>query len=159
MGVDHGLVQAVTVAEPTPEELVHEEVQMIETALAKVSDPLFKQAMRAYWQAKRAERAGAKVIELFTFDEIYERDNWVCQLCGGKIDRTAPAGWKIGKSVDHWVPLSRGGDHTRRNCIAAHVGCNGRKMNMTPEEWIKANGPKIGPVYFRYLKELVGLDG
>lgn len=127
---------------------------MIETALAKVSDPLFKQAMRAYWQAKRAERAGAKVIELFTFDEIFERDKWVCQLCGGKIDRTAPSGWKIGKSVDHWVPLSRGGDHSRANCIAAHVGCNGRKMNMTPSEWVEANKGPIGPVFFRYLNDL-----
>lgn len=131
-------VQALTrrKTEPTADDVAKDTERMIEAALQNTEDPLFKDAMRAYWQASRARKAGAVVIELFTYDSIYERDDWVCQLCGEPILRDAPAGWKRGKSIDHWVPLSRGGDHTRSNCIAAHVGCNSRKMDMLPEEWI-----------------------
>lgn len=126
--------------EPTPEDLIKDSERMIEAALKNADDPLFKDAMRAYWQAARARKAGAERIELFTYDSIYERDEWICQLCGEPIERNVPSTWKRSKSIDHWVPLSRGGDHTRDNCIAAHVGCNSRKMDMLPEEWIAVYG-------------------
>jgi 5-methylcytosine-specific restriction endonuclease McrA len=54
---------------------------------------------------------------------IAERDAWTCQLCLGPIDRaTIP-------TLDHIIPLSRGGGHTADNVQLAHLSCNARKGN------------------------------
>lgn len=97
-------------------------------------DPLLRAAVKGYWQASRARKAGAAVIEVFCFDEIYTRDDWVCGICGEAIDRDVPAGWKRAGSIDHIIPLSRGGNHTRDNVQAAHISCNSKKGNLLPEE-------------------------
>lgn len=104
-------------------------------ACTESGDPLLRDAMRAYWQAARARKAGAEVIELFLYDEVFERDGWTCQLCFQAIARDVPSTWKNSKSIDHVLPLSRGGNHSRANVVAAHVGCNSKKADMTPAEW------------------------
>ena len=38
-------------------------------------------------------------------------------------------------TVDHIIPLSRGGRHTPRNLAPACLSCNCAKKNKTPEEW------------------------
>lgn len=65
-----------------------------------------------------------------TFDpiEILERDGWRCHLCGcktpkrlrGSKDPRAP-------ELDHIVPLSKGGKHTRLNTACACQRCNRSK--------------------------------
>lgn len=61
--------------------------------------------------------------------EVWERDRGVCQLCRKKID------WKLSwpdrksMSVDHIIPLSKGGTDEAVNVQAAHLGCNCRKCN------------------------------
>lgn len=53
-----------------------------------------------------------------------------CWLCGRVIDPRVvyPDPWS--GSVDHVVPLSRGGDPLARgNCRAAHLRCNQRRNN------------------------------
>ena len=58
---------------------------------------------------------------------IYERDNWICGICGEEIDRNAPHRSYLSASIDHVVPLARGGTHTPANVQAAHFGCNSKK--------------------------------
>lgn len=76
---------------------------------------------------KRRARLSAATTEVFDSAEIYERDAWICGLCGGEIDRTLRSPHPDSPSIDHIVPLALGGAHSRANTQAAHLGCNVRK--------------------------------
>jgi 5-methylcytosine-specific restriction endonuclease McrA len=58
--------------------------------------------------------------------KIFARDQWICQLCLGPVNpaSTHPK-WRA--SLDHILPMSRGGTHTYANLQLAHVSCNSRK--------------------------------
>ena len=55
---------------------------------------------------------------------ILERDRWICGICHDPIDQALTYPHPDSRSVDHIVPLSRGGDDTQWNKRAAHLGCN-----------------------------------
>lgn len=55
---------------------------------------------------------------------IYERDKWVCQLCMKPIDRTLRYPDLMSASLDHIVPLSKGGANSAENFQASHLSCN-----------------------------------
>jgi len=38
-------------------------------------------------------------------------------------------------TLDHVVPVSRGGKTTKGNCVAACKDCNNQKKQLTPVEW------------------------
>jgi len=52
----------------------------------------------------------------------------VCHYCGRRV---APQQL----TLDHIVPLVRGGRSTRGNCVAACKECNNRKRDLLPLEW------------------------
>ena len=58
---------------------------------------------------------------------LFCRDSWRCGYCG----RT---GGPRDLTVDHVKPLSRGGEHTWDNVVAACRRCNHRKGNRLPYE-------------------------
>lgn len=71
--------------------------------------------------AKRyALTRGAIGAESFTLDEIYERDHGVCHLCHKRVSRDKA-------SMDHLIPVSLGGPHTRANVSLACRSCNSSK--------------------------------
>ncbi len=79
-------------------------------------------------------------VELVKRLIVAERDEWICQICGDPIDPNATYKMPDGKSnnpeylnIDHWVPLTRGGDHTYDNCYATHARCNNGKKNKMPD--------------------------
>lgn len=76
---------------------------------------------------RRAVLAGARTADVFTNDEIFNRDGWVCQLCGEPVDSGLEWPHPMYKSLDHRVPLNRGGAHTKDNVQLAHLSCNARK--------------------------------
>jgi 5-methylcytosine-specific restriction endonuclease McrA len=78
---------------------------------------------RARRQRRRALERGC-VAELFEPREIFERDDWTCQLCGQPVPRDACFPHPLSASIDHIVPLSRGGAHTKDNVQLAHLTCN-----------------------------------
>lgn len=55
---------------------------------------------------------------------IVERDGQSCRLCGCDVDLTLRYPHPMSKSLDHVVPLSRGGAHTIENVQLAHLRCN-----------------------------------
>lgn len=59
--------------------------------------------------------------------EVLERDRWTCHLCGKRIGKSYPPYHPRSASVDHVIPLSRGGEHSMQNVRAAHFGCNSAK--------------------------------
>jgi 5-methylcytosine-specific restriction endonuclease McrA len=70
----------------------------------------------------------------YSSDEILRRDGGKCQLCNRPINRNFAFPHSLSLSIDHIIPLSRGGDDTLRNVQAAHLGCNCSKGNRDAEE-------------------------
>lgn len=73
----------------------------------------------------RARRIAA--LPRFNRIKILERDNWTCQICGAGISLEAKrytAGWA---TVDHIVPISKGGNNDDANLRAACWKCNASK--------------------------------
>lgn len=84
----------------------------------------FPEEARRHDSLRRARKIGAAIGEPFTNSEIFERDGWVCGLCDEPIDRDLRHPEPGSASLDHVLPLSRGGAHSRENVQAAHLGCN-----------------------------------
>lgn len=87
--------------------------------------------------ASRARRHGV-AFEPVNKAEVFDRDRWTCQLCGGKVDpaHVFPDPWSA--SLDHAVPMSRGGAHTPGNVQLAHLRCNVRKHDGGVQEYVDA---------------------
>lgn len=60
---------------------------------------------------------------------VLERDEYTCVYCGRRSGRL---------TLDHVVPVSRGGSSVLENLVTACVGCNSAKATKTPEEWLAA---------------------
>lgn len=85
---------------------------------------------------RRAKIKDAMVDSDITLEGLFKRDKGVCHICGGKCDyedyvvtdKTIICGdWY--PSIDHVVPLSKGGKHAWSNVKLAHRICNSRKGN------------------------------
>ena len=74
---------------------------------------------------KRAKQWGVGYEPVDRF-KVFERDEWICQLCLKPVDPlTTDSRWRA--SLDHVMPMSKGGAHTYANLQLAHVSCNSRK--------------------------------
>lgn len=60
---------------------------------------------------------------------VYERDGYICQLCGTPVDARLKWPHPYSVSLDHIVPLSLGGMHSYDNVQCAHLRCNCQKGN------------------------------
>lgn len=67
--------------------------------------------------------------EQFDVMKVFDRDGWVCQICGKKVNRRLKYPHPKSPSLDHIIPLSRGGTHTTDNVQLAHFGCNAHKSD------------------------------
>lgn len=83
-------------------------------------------AWSGYAHTRRARKRGA-TTEQFSPADIFERDRWICGLCRKKIRKDLAWPDRRSASLDHIVPLSEGGDHSRANTQASHLRCNLRK--------------------------------
>ncbi|MFF4892929.1 HNH endonuclease [Micromonospora chersina] len=101
-----------------------------------------RDAMAARWEAahhdyrtakwrrqkhrRRAKLRGAD-SERFNDRDIFVRDRWICQICGYKINPATKYPHPRSASLDHIVPLSEGGAHSRANTRLACWICNSRR--------------------------------
>lgn len=90
------------------------------------SDPAFRDRSRLSSHKRRALKYATNVTP-FMDSEIFERDGWVCGLCGESVDRDASWPNPEAASLDHIIPLSLGGPHEPGNVQLAHLRCNWRK--------------------------------
>lgn len=64
---------------------------------------------------------------------VFERDGWKCQLCRRRVLRKAKRCKRTGRlhprtaSLDHIIPMSKGGPHCEANVQCACLACNVRK--------------------------------
>lgn len=86
------------------------------------------EAYRRYNMERRARLLNAET-ETFTAEEVFDRDGWCCGLCDETIDGGMVWPDPMSPSVDHIIPLSKGGAHTLDNVQAAHLVCNMRKSD------------------------------
>ncbi|HJC29572.1 MAG TPA: HNH endonuclease [Candidatus Dietzia intestinigallinarum] len=102
------------------------------------NDPEYRERVRAQRKAGFIRyhrlKANAKQ-EPYTRQAIFERDGWICGICAEPIDpRLLGQVRPDAPSIDHIVPLSRGGDDTPANVQAGHFGCNSGKRDRIEHE-------------------------
>lgn len=81
--------------------------------------------------AKHTRRTRGKAVKGATVyrAKIYERDGWRCQICGKKVNRLLNGNHPMAASLDHILPLSKGGRHEPSNVRLAHRKCNTEKRD------------------------------
>jgi 5-methylcytosine-specific restriction endonuclease McrA len=82
--------------------------------------------MPAVVRLLRAFRRHKKPVK-FSRVNIYARDKYRCQYCGGKAPISE-------LTYDHVVPRSRGGRTVWENIVTCCYECNRKKANRTPRE-------------------------
>ena len=71
-----------------------------------------------------ARRAGDIERSVVFRLQIAERDNWICGICDEEVDRTLSHPDPMCASVDHVIPLARGGTNDLDNLQISHLRCN-----------------------------------
>lgn len=83
----------------------------------------------ANFSRHRAIKAGAAFIEHINRLEIFERDLYICQICRESTLPNEHSTHALYPTIDHIIPLSKGGNHTFDNVQCAHFKCNTLKSN------------------------------
>lgn len=77
---------------------------------------------------QRAIRHGTEWDTSVTLRSVLKRDGDLCAICDGKMSKTV---WGVYSadvaSLDHIIPVSKGGSHTWGNVQAVHHLCNAQK--------------------------------
>lgn len=63
--------------------------------------------------------------------DIFERDEWVCHICSGPVDRKVRFPDPMCATIDHIVPISAPDSpgHVKNNVATAHKACNEYKSD------------------------------
>lgn len=94
-----------------------------------------KEAERARYRIKTVKRQNKLVKpSRLAADEVVRTYGSNCHICEQPIDPSLPRTSKLGLTVDHVIPLSKGGPDTIDNLRPAHWSCNNRKSDKLPEE-------------------------
>lgn len=83
-----------------------------------------------YLQRIDAAGYGAECDPSITLDKVMQRDGGICQICGKPVDKNDRQPGRVGNmypTIDHIVPISRGGAHTWDNVQLSHMICNSIK--------------------------------
>ena len=101
------------------------------------SERCLKAVQYAKSKDKRLIKIKGAYKEYITLNDLFKRDNGICHICGQRCDysdyQTNDNGVFIAgenyPSIDHIIPLSKGGVHSWENVKLAHRACNTRKGN------------------------------
>ncbi len=88
---------------------------------------LYPELAATYDARRRALVQQARTEDVFAPLDVHARDNWTCQLCWLPIDPEVAWPDPMSPSIDHVIPLSRGGAHALSNVQSAHLRCNSSK--------------------------------
>lgn len=101
---------------------------------------LYPERAAEYDARRRALVEQARGTETFAPIDVHTRDEWTCKLCLQPIDPGVAWPDPMSPSVDHVIPLSRGGAHAMHNVQSAHLGCNSSKGDKLLIELVIAAG-------------------
>jgi 5-methylcytosine-specific restriction endonuclease McrA len=65
---------------------------------------------------------------------VFQRDSYRCGICGEQTDHTVDFPDPLAPTLDHVVPMSKGGPHLYSNVQCAHFECNKRKADSSPPQ-------------------------
>lgn len=88
-----------------------------------------KECHKAKGSPRRRARLFDVEFEKLDRRDVYERDGWICGLCCESVDPNEEWPSLLSASLDHVIPLSKGGPHVHSNVQLAHLGCNISKGN------------------------------
>lgn len=114
-------------------------VRGVEKVPADIRRTKRRESNRKHNKIKRARRRQCET-ENFNDSEIYIRDRYKCHLCKGKINMLLRFPHPKSPSIDHLIPISMGGGHTKVNVKAAHLFCNMSKHNGSKQEQLEMFG-------------------
>lgn len=84
---------------------------------------------------------------------VHVRDKYTCQYCGTSLPKSKA-------TIDHVIPVARGGKNSWTNTVCSCFECNNRKQDRTPNE---ANMPlkkkPIQPTIMEFLLQRIESEG
>jgi len=93
-------------------------------------------ANREHWRERYLKEKAVKIDKGISLYKVYEMAHGICYLCGGMCnwnDYTIENGTVITgndyPSIEHVIPISKGGTHSWDNVRLAHRLCNTKKGN------------------------------
>jgi 5-methylcytosine-specific restriction endonuclease McrA len=95
---------------------------------------------RAQTARKHLRRRGIRKAETISLSAIYARDHGRCQLCRRPISQRLAPPHPRSATLDHIVPIIRGGHHVPANVQLAHYGCNSAKGDRPAGEQLRLMG-------------------
>lgn len=93
--------------------------------------PCQKQLTRMRDRKKTLIRQKAISNPRISVELVAKRDSYLCHICNQIVDMDIKRTEKMGATIDHIFPLSKGGLDTMENVALAHWICNIRKGNRT----------------------------
>lgn len=76
-------------------------------------------------------KENGKIDWSITLTKLVKRDKGKCYICGDMVNMTLDSNDEYYGSIDHVIPISKGGTHTWGNVKLAHRHCNSVKNNKT----------------------------
>ena len=92
--------------------------------------------MASEWAIQAADSARNRIkgsnksskVEIVEPLEIFHRDGWTCQICYKPVNPKSIDPYDPQRvTLDHRLPISLGGAHTKTNLQTAHLACNSSK--------------------------------
>ena len=90
---------------------------------------------RKRYEMVRFRAKSGKHFNPINIKRLWARDGGKCALCGKRVDINLHRGGngtcpdKMSATVDHIIPISKGGDHAWTNVQLAHFTCNNKRGN------------------------------
>lgn len=88
---------------------------------------------------RRAKKYGVECDRSITLEKLIEKKGLSCSICGLTCFYSGDSNADLYPSIDHIIPLSRGGGHTWENVQVAHRICNTIKNDQVGKEWNNGN--------------------
>jgi 5-methylcytosine-specific restriction endonuclease McrA len=87
----------------------------------------------------------AKTVVRFSKSNVYLRDQYYCCYCSAPVTKSQA-------TMDHVLPISKGGKTNWENIVTACGSCNSRKGNKTGPEW-KPRYKPYRPGYYELVRK------
>lgn len=73
-------------------------------------------------------------VEKVDYMKVFNRDKWICQICFHPVSKIRDRNLVDIASLDHIIPLAKGGEHSYANTQLAHLSCNLSKSASMPKQ-------------------------
>jgi len=83
--------------------------------------------MKREWKHRRRALRRDAYRAPVSASKTFAQDDYECQLCGEPMDMAEKVPHPLAPTIDHIIPLARGGTHEPANVQSAHFICNAYK--------------------------------